>query len=276
VPVETIVALGVKRVVFSGGEPVLHPALDQILRHYAAHVVERVVITNGLLMDGEMLSRLLAAGATAVAFSVDSVDPERFQANRGLPAGSLARILDNLRDAARQRSFGLGLNAVVTTATAAPTSVRDLLAFAANLQLDFVKFSPVFDDGYLGRNAPHLQLGEADATALDSISELVDTFMPVPSNPAEFWRDLARLVRGERLPGSACGLGDGTALLVPKRLVRCFWVPSADIGPAERVRYHDARTSVQALQMAKSSCAVDARCFCLQPMEHVWTSLSTS
>jgi pyruvate-formate lyase-activating enzyme len=276
VPAATLAALGVEKVVFSGGEPALHPALDQILGHYAAHVAERVVITNGLLMDGDMRSHLLAAGATAFTFSIDSIDPARFEANRGLPAKSLARILDNLCGAAEGRGFGLGLNAVVTTATAALASVRELLAFAARLRLDFVKFSPVFDDGYLGRNAPYLQLGEADANALESIAELVDAWMPVPSNTSGFWRDLAKLVRGERLQGAACGIGDGTALLVPGRLVRCYWVASADVGPADRVTVDDARRSVRALEIAKPSCAVDARCFCLQPMEHEWTLPSTS
>lgn len=276
VPATTLAALGVDKVVFSGGEPALHPALDRILGHYAAHVAERVVITNGLLMDGDMRSRLLAAGATAFTFSIDSVDPGPFEANRGLPAKSLTRILDYLRDAAEGRRFGLGLNAVVTTATASVASVRELLAFAAGLRLDFVRFSPVFDDGYVGRNAPHLRLGEADADALESIAGLVGAGTPVPSNTSGFWRDLASLARGERLQGVACGLGDGTALLVPGRLVRCYWVTSADVGPAEHVTADDARRSVRALEIVKPSCAVDTRCFCLQTMEHEWTSPSTS
>jgi pyruvate-formate lyase-activating enzyme len=265
VPATTLVALGVGKVVFSGGEPALHPALDRILEHYAAHVAERLVITNGLLMDRDMRAHLLAAGATAFTFSIDSVDPGCFEANRGLPAKSLARILEHLRDAAEGR----------TTATASVASVRDLLAFAAELRLDFVRFSPVFDDGYVGRNAPYLRLGEGDADALESIARFVGAGTPVPSNTPGFWRDLATLARGERLQGVACGLGDGTALLVPGRLVRCYWVASADVGLVERVTADDAQRSVRALEVVKPSCSVDARCFCLQSMDHEWTSPST-
>jgi pyruvate-formate lyase-activating enzyme len=275
VPAATLAALGVEKVVFSGGEPALHPELDRILRHYAAHVAGREIITNGLLMDGATRAHLLAAGATAFTFSIDSVDPERFEANRGLPGPSLARILEHLREAAEGRRFGLGVNAVVTTATATVDSVHALLAFAAGLRLDFVRFSPVFDDGYVGRNAPHLRLREADADALDAIAELVRAGTPVPSNTAGFWRDLAALARGERLQGTACGLGDGTALLVPGRLVRCYWIASADVGPAACVTASDAQRSVRALEVVKPSCKVDARCFCLQTMEHEWTSPST-
>jgi MoaA/NifB/PqqE/SkfB family radical SAM enzyme len=258
-------------VVFSGGEPALNPALGSIIRYYAPYVRDRVVITNGLLMDRSRRADLLSAGATAFTFSVDTIDPARFMANRGLPSTSLARILENLRDAARDRHFGLGINAVVTSATTSVESVSGLLSIAEALGLDFVKFQPVFDDGYVGRNAPGLRLGPSDAEALDEISKLLERGGSVPTNVAGFWRDLAALVRGKRLPGTACGLGDTTALLVEDRLVRCYWVPSADISVTRHARESDASRSVRALQIAKPSCAVDARCFCMQSLEHEWS-----
>jgi molybdenum cofactor biosynthesis enzyme MoaA len=276
VPARTIAALKVNKVVLSGGEPALNPSLARILEYYSGLVSERLVITNGLLMDHDMRARLLAAGATAFTFSIDSVNPKRFAANRGLPAKSLARIVENLQDASEGRSFGLGLNAVVTSATASDASVHELLTFAASLKLDFVRFSPVFDDGHVGSNAPHLRLGHADAARLESIAALVASYAPLPTNPPGFWRDLAALARGESLPGNACGLGDEMALLLPTRLVRCYWVASADIGPAARISPEHALRSTSALNAAKPTCAVDSRCFCLQSMDHEWVSRSTS
>lgn len=270
-PAPTLSALAIERVVFSGGEPALNPALESIIRYYAPYVRDRVVITNGLLMDRGRRADLLSAGATGFTFSVDTIDPAPFMANRGLPAKSLARILENLRDTARNRHFELGINAVVTSATASVESVSQLLSVAEALGLDFVKFQPVFDDGYVGRNAPGLRLGPADADTLDEISKLIETGVSVPTNVAGFWRDLAALVRGERLPGTACGLGDTTALLVQDRLVRCYWVQSADISITRHALESDALQSVRALHIAKPSCSVDARCFCMQSLEHEWS-----
>lgn len=270
-PAATLAALAIERVVFSGGEPALNPALEAIIGYYVPHVRDRLVISNGLLMDGSMRAKLLSAGATAFTFSVDTIDPARFMVNRGLPSSSLARILGNLRDASRGRRFGLGINAVVTSATAATESVAQLLSFAEALELDFVKFQPVFDDGYVGRNAPGLRLGPSDAETLEEIAELIEAGVSVPTNAAGFWRDLAALVRGEQLPGTACGLGDTTALLVHDRLVRCYWVQSADISVTRYARASDALQSVRALQIAKPSCSVDARCFCMQSLEHEWS-----
>jgi MoaA/NifB/PqqE/SkfB family radical SAM enzyme len=271
VPAATLVALGVEKVVFSGGEPALHPELDKILTYYAAHVTERVVITNGLLMDSGKRERLLAAGATAFTFSLDSVDQSRYKANRGLPAKSLAKILQNLFDASIQRHYGLGINAVVTSATACAVNVHQLLSYAADRGLDFVRFQPVFDDGYVGANAPQLRLGPSHAGALEAIYDLVSAGTPVRTNVPTFWRDLASVARGERLPGSSCGLGEETALLVHDRLVRCYMIPSADVGSVGQAAPSDHLRSVQALNLVKPSCSVDARCFCMQSMEHKWT-----
>jgi pyruvate-formate lyase-activating enzyme len=270
VPATTLLALGVERVVFSGGEPALHPGFETILEYYAAHISERVVITNGLLMNKRKRERLLTAGATAFTFSVDSVDERRYEANRGLPSRSLAKILKNLFDASLQRHFGLGINAVVTSATASAANVHQLLSYAADLGLDFVRFQPVFDDGYVGMNAPHLQLGPSNAEGLEAIYDLVGAGTPVLTNIPAFWRDLASLARGEQLPGSACGLGDATALLVHDRLVRCYKVASADVGFVAQPAPLDALLSVQALDLVKPSCSVDAQCFCMQSMEHKW------
>src|SRR5206468_12552149 len=71
VPAASLAALQIDKVVFSGGEPALHPSLNRILQYYSDLVSERLVITNGLLLDREMRTRLLAAGATAFTFSID-------------------------------------------------------------------------------------------------------------------------------------------------------------------------------------------------------------
>lgn len=96
-PPSTLTALRVEKVVFSGGEPALHAGLDSILRHDAGHVRERLEITNGLLRDEPTRERLWTAGATSLTFSIDSVDPDRFEANRGLPSKAHAAVLANLR-----------------------------------------------------------------------------------------------------------------------------------------------------------------------------------
>jgi hypothetical protein len=62
----------------SGGEPLLHPDLAEIVRFVAAHHMRPVLFTNGVLLDPDRLEDLARAGLTAVAVRIDSLQsPER-------------------------------------------------------------------------------------------------------------------------------------------------------------------------------------------------------
>lgn len=266
--------LKIERVVFSGGEPLLRRDLESILRHYSSTVRERVVITNGLLLEEDRARELLLAGATGFAFSVDSFDADTYKATRGWPEETFRRVLRNLEGAAERRdkrSFELGINCTVASCNSNWNNVREVLKKASDLQLDYVKFLPVFDDGYLGRRAPHLRLGKREIAALEEIAEKLplDT---VKTNPPGFWLDLADLARSRVIPGDECGLGELAALAVRGRVSRCFWVPDADIGDSGApLAPGKARRSLSLLEQAKRTCRVGPHCFCLQTIDHEWS-----
>lgn len=270
-PSATLQSLGTSRVVFSGGEPLLYPHLDKVLRYYAQHVEQRVIITNGLLLTDDTRRKLHSAGATGFAFSIDAVSPERYFATRGWSGQQLARVLQNLRRAAESKELELGINAVVSRPTADWVCVGELLALGSSLELDRVKFQPVFDDGYLSHSAPWLALNHSDVPNLLWIADRVAHGEGVNTNPPGFWRDLAAMADGKQLEASRCGLGEDTVLVAGGRLARCYWVPSADVGSipnaAGELRQHE---SIAELTDAKPRCQVDSRCFCLQKLSHGW------
>lgn len=272
VPSTTLLRLGTRRVVLSGGEPLLHPRLDELLTYYRDVVPERVVLTNGLLLTDQMRNGLISAGATGFTFSIDALDPDSYRAARGWGGEQLARVLTNLHAAAND-SIEVGINAVVSGATARWPTVAALLDLAAQRRLSFVKFAPVFDDGYLAANAPHLALTQENAMALSHIAQEIGTRRAVATNPPGFWRDLARLASGAKLPGVACALGEVAALAVRGELTRCFWVPESTLGRSNEVLAESrVRRSLTVLTRAKPNCNVEAHCFCLQPLDHVWSA----
>lgn len=272
----TLRELGTSRVVLSGGEPLLYPHLDDVLRYYAGHVESRVVITNGLLLSPSRRQRLRSAGATGFAVSVDTVDAVLYRATRGWAESQLTCVLANLRSAAgaaEAEATELSLNAVVSHVTANWGCVGAVLALGSHLGLRQVKFQPVFDDGYLSRSAPSLALGPRDVAALGNIADNVARFEGVATNPPGFWRDLAEVAAGAGLDGVRCDLGSGTVLVTDQRLARCYWVPNADAGTiGNELTAVRVRQSTEALARAKPGCRVDARCFCLQPLAHEWSA----
>ena len=169
IPERTLRLLGTRRIVISGGEPTLHPRLAEIISHYAALVDEVVVITNGYTLSRrgeEGVERLARAGATGVTFSVDSADPRESLLVRGTPPAVHAAVLAEIRRAAAGAGIEIGVNATVTSATAGWAAAGGLLGFGLGIGVDFVKFQPVFDDGYASARAPWLLLSGADAPGL--------------------------------------------------------------------------------------------------------------
>jgi len=98
--------VGVRRVRLTGGEPLLHPAIEQVaLSVRSVPGIEEVLLTtNGMLLERKA-HVLAASGVKRVNVSLDSLVPGRFRAVTG--TDGLARVLAGL-DAA----LDAGLNPV--------------------------------------------------------------------------------------------------------------------------------------------------------------------
>ncbi len=272
IPEETLASLGTQRIVLSGGEPRLNPHLKQALNHYRQLVDQVVVITNAYGLDITEVGRLFADGATGITVSLDSISSEIAIVTRETPPALFAKILANLEKIAMApRSFEFGINSVVSHPTANWDNVRTLLQWGFNLRVDFVKFQPVFDDGYVGRNAPELKLGLSDVQGLLEISESVDSISHPLTNPREFWKDLAQLASGADLTPQTCGLGPRHSILTRQKLNICYWLDSASFGefsePLSAANVSDVRAM---FEKEKLKCKVGFHCFCTQNIGHKW------
>ncbi|HTH53209.1 MAG TPA: radical SAM protein, partial [Edaphobacter sp.] len=60
--IDLLAKLGTGIITISGGEPLLHPELDEILRAIRSHDIIATIITNGYLLTPERIERLNRAG----------------------------------------------------------------------------------------------------------------------------------------------------------------------------------------------------------------------
>jgi len=74
--VDKLGALGTSVVTISGGEPLLHPELDQIIARIRQHGIVAGMITNGYLVVPERIERLNRAGLEWLQISIDNVNPD--------------------------------------------------------------------------------------------------------------------------------------------------------------------------------------------------------
>jgi MoaA/NifB/PqqE/SkfB family radical SAM enzyme len=114
VPTETMVArinrladLGTGIITLSGGEPLLHPELDEIIRAMRRRGVLACMITNGYLLVPERVQRLNRAGLDHMQISIDNVKPDEVSKK------SLKVLDKKLQILAEHAEFHVNINSVV-------------------------------------------------------------------------------------------------------------------------------------------------------------------
>ncbi|HTF64942.1 MAG TPA: radical SAM protein [Edaphobacter sp.] len=74
--IDLLARLGTQVITISGGEPLLHPDLDEIIRTIRSHDVIATIITNGYLLTPERIERLNRVGLEHLQISIDNVNPD--------------------------------------------------------------------------------------------------------------------------------------------------------------------------------------------------------
>jgi GTP 3',8-cyclase len=148
--VRTMAGMGLRRVRLTGGEPLVRQDLPRLAEMISSipQVEDLSLSTNAVLL-APMAAELRAAGVNRLNVSLDSLDPDRFDAIVRRP-GSFERVMDGLRAADEHGFAPIKLNVVLirgqndheVEAFAALTRERpwhvrfiELMPTGANLQL---------------------------------------------------------------------------------------------------------------------------------------------
>jgi MoaA/NifB/PqqE/SkfB family radical SAM enzyme len=99
--------LGTGVVTLSGGEPLLHPELDEIIAAIRRRGVMAAMITNGYLLTPDRVRRLNRAGLDHLQISIDNVKPD------DVSKKSLKVLDKKLQVLAQHADFHVNINSVV-------------------------------------------------------------------------------------------------------------------------------------------------------------------
>jgi MoaA/NifB/PqqE/SkfB family radical SAM enzyme len=105
--VDKLAALGTSVITISGGEPLLHPELDQIIARIRKRGMIAGMITNGYLMVAERIERLNRAGLEWLQISIDNVTPDEVSKK------SLKVLDKKLELLAEYADFHVNINSVI-------------------------------------------------------------------------------------------------------------------------------------------------------------------
>ena len=127
--IDLLAALGTAAITISGGEPLLHPELDEIIRRIRRHGILAGLITNGYLLTPERINRLNRAGLDQLQISIDNVLPDEVSKK------SLKVLDKRLRWLAECGEFEVNVNSVIGSSVRTPEDAVVIARRALNLGL---------------------------------------------------------------------------------------------------------------------------------------------
>ena len=137
--VDKLGELGTAIVTISGGEPLLHPELDDIIHRIRKKGMIAGLITNGYLLVPERIQRLNRAGLEWLQISIDNVTPD------DVSKKSLKVLDKKLENLAEYADFHVNINSVVGGGVCNP---QDALAIGRRaLELGFSSTVGIIHDG---------------------------------------------------------------------------------------------------------------------------------
>jgi MoaA/NifB/PqqE/SkfB family radical SAM enzyme len=184
----------VRYLVLTGGEPMLHPDLIEIVQRASGLGMKVLLVTNAGLLKPHRIYELADAGLSSFIISIDAADAETHERNRGLPG-----VCERIREA----------NAVIderglhSTASVTMSRLVDYAAlpdFLKSLGFKAVTFSyPLtkLDSNFLSFSDSDL-VNYSDAEllqAFEQVKALKKRFQVV--NPTASIEEMERFVRGE-------------------------------------------------------------------------------
>ncbi len=157
--IDHLAGLGTSVVAFSGGEPMLHPDLDDLIRHIRGRGMMAGLITNGYFLVPKRIDELNGAGLDFLQISIDNVEPDEVSKKS-------LRVLDRkLQDLREHAEFDVNINSVLGGGIKNPEDARTINTRAR--ELGFSTSIGIIHDGS-GR--PETSLGPGGTVRCSTMS----------------------------------------------------------------------------------------------------------
>lgn len=154
--IRQLAALGVRLLIFDGGEPLLRKDLSQLVAAARDAGLRPVMGTNGWFLSAEQARRLKSSGLRAVQISLDGADASTHDAFRGVE-GSFGRVLDAAKNCA---SAGLNFQIAPTMHKKNFEQWEEIVTVAKELGADAVETFEFVASGRAAENAAEYALSQ--------------------------------------------------------------------------------------------------------------------
>lgn len=137
--IDRLGSFGTSVITISGGEPLLHPDLDEIIRRIRLHRAIAGIITNGYLLTADRIERFNRAGLEFLQISIDNVQPD------DVSKKSLKVLDQKLKLLAEHADFHININSVLGSGIKHPDDA--LVVARRAVELGFSSTVGIIHDG---------------------------------------------------------------------------------------------------------------------------------
>jgi MoaA/NifB/PqqE/SkfB family radical SAM enzyme len=124
---DILAGMGTSIITISGGEPLMHPDLDEIIRHIRRLGMIAGMITNGFYLNQERIEQLNAAGLEHLQISIDNTMPDEVSKK------SLKTLDSRLEMLAQFAIFQVNINSVLGSGVKNPEDALQIAHRAVDL-----------------------------------------------------------------------------------------------------------------------------------------------
>ncbi len=160
---DKLAELGTSLITISGGEPMMHPQLDEIISHISRLKMIPGLISNGYYMTPERIQGLNKSGLRYLQISIDNVEPDEVSKK------SLKNLDKKLQNLVEHADFHVNINSVIGGGIKNPDDA--LVVAHRALELGFSTTVGVIHDEQ-GTLKP---LGEKEREVFDEINRISKT-----------------------------------------------------------------------------------------------------
>jgi len=137
---DDLVAARVDKVLLSGGEPLLHPGVEAVMRRLCEAGVLVKLLTNGTVANPAVFDYIRASGSIEVSLSVPTADPRAADAIFKSP-DTLARIAGTIAELPTAR-----LNVICAVSRMNVDGVADVIDWVAQRGVPCLSLTDIFKD----------------------------------------------------------------------------------------------------------------------------------
>lgn len=143
--IDQLSRLGIPRIYFTGGEPLLRKDIFELINYTSAHGHIVFLETNGAMLSNEVVKKLKQAGVSSIDISLDSHSSKIHDSLRGME-GVFNKVIEGIKICKKER-----INTVISTYASkrsiASGDLKKVIELAKKLKVSAIRILPPYLSG---------------------------------------------------------------------------------------------------------------------------------